>query len=246
MNEKNAGKKDQEYGLNEGLLSGDICEIVRLKLETSEELDEKCVEHISKCGRCLGLFQRFEDCVTQSAHIRIIELNRAGVVDNFSRRHYVYCRRKKSAFLWAGASAFAAVTVLFTLILWFIAGFFEGGVSSRGKMIASDEEIQNRSLALYSSYSAAVNKNFDTLYEDVSFNDYSSGDSAASVFDLSDEFGQTEIYGMEANYESSFPVFESGSTGEDNDILALNIAAELDYYYTENIRKIDEYNSALY
>lgn len=231
--------------LSHNLITEEICLPVRAKLESASELDEREIDHLQNCRECLAFFQSIEDGVLKSAYDKNLKLSRIKLANNFAGRHYRHYNNRKIAVFWGNLSVFVFSLVLFIGLLWLISSSLQNGRSINDLNIGASEDIQNRSYELYSSYAQKVNTNYQKLYEDIATEEY----SRIYTFDGAEIIDETEVEDNNGgrDEEISFTVYQDGQTAEDSffggsqsDMLALNIAAEINDYYADNIRKLNE------
>lgn len=231
--------------LSHDLKNNEICLPVRFKLESASGLDEREINHLQNCRECLAFFQSIEDGVLKSAYDKNLKLSRIKLANNFAGRHYRHHQNRKTAVFLGNLSVSVFSLVLFIGLLWLISSSLQNGRSIYDLNTGAGEDIQNRSYELYNSYAQKVNMDYQKLYEDITTEEY----SRVYIFDGDEIAFETSTEGDNGNSdeEITFTVYQEGQNPQDSyfggpqsDMLALNITAEIDDYYADNIRKLNE------
>jgi hypothetical protein len=236
---------------SDNLIKGELCLPVRSKLESACGLDEREINHLQQCRECLAFFQLIEDGVLKCAYDKNLKLGRIAPVNNFAGRHCRHYHSRKTAFFFGNLSVFAVSLVLFIGLLWLISSSLQNGRFINGLNIGAREDIQDRSYALYSSYAEKVNTNYQRFYEDVAAEEYSrvyifDGAEIVAEIEADDNNSGRDEEILYVLYQDSGAAQDSFFDGRQSDMLALNIAEEIDDYYAENIRELNDAGATVY
>lgn len=217
-------------------MNAQACGIIRQKLCDAVELSESEAEHISSCERCAGYFDSIEESVSSSAAFKLIRLKNVAINNNFARRRFDSYQYKKRTAVYLNFASYAAVLTLCVVFLWFASDSIEKLYFTNDISLSKTEELNDKTLVLYSAYLKNINADFGNAYENLAETEYSESFSAV-------EFRMEEGARSEESDELyDIKIFDDSDGGR----LALNLGTELNDYYTRNLEYLSENNENLY